>query len=60
MANKQKNSQKFYCPHCQKRLWRLGSPKYYDYVQSSENKICVNYNAWLEQFLCEEHDRLWL
>ncbi len=25
--------QKFYCPYCQERLWRAGSPKHYIYYQ---------------------------
>ncbi|MBE9191010.1 hypothetical protein IQ230_11730 [Gloeocapsopsis crepidinum LEGE 06123] len=24
-----KNVPRFYCPHCERRLWRLGSPKYF-------------------------------
>lgn len=35
MANKRKGRQtpKFSCPHCQKRLWRLGSLKYHLFYQ---------------------------
>jgi hypothetical protein len=31
MSNKRstKNKQHFFCPYCQERLWRNGSPKYY-------------------------------
>jgi hypothetical protein len=31
--SKRSQTQKFYCPHCQQRLWRLGSPKYYLFYQ---------------------------
>jgi hypothetical protein len=33
MANRRsrRNKQYFFCPYCQKRLWRNGSPKYYLY-----------------------------
>lgn len=35
MANKRKSRQtpKFNCPHCQQRLWRLGSLKYHLFYQ---------------------------
>ena len=29
--SKHKNVQRFYCPYCERRLWRLGSPKHYIY-----------------------------
>jgi hypothetical protein len=32
MSNKRRGrnqTQKYYCPHCQRRLWRVGGPKYY-------------------------------
>lgn len=44
MPNKRKRrsqTQKFHCPHCENRLWRLGSPKYHlfykDVAQLREN-----------------------
>lgn len=36
MANKRKKTQKFYCPCCQRRLWRVGSPKHYLYYQGTQ------------------------
>ncbi len=36
MANKRsryKKTQKFYCPHCSQRMWRVGGPKYYLFYQ---------------------------
>ncbi|WP_013334326.1 hypothetical protein [Gloeothece verrucosa] len=35
--SRKKNSQKFYCPYCDKRLWRVGSPKYHLFHQGKEN-----------------------
>ncbi|MCU0536818.1 MAG: hypothetical protein MUD14_23260 [Hydrococcus sp. Prado102] len=38
MSNKRKNrsqTPKFYCSHCQERLWRLGSPKYHLFYQDA-------------------------
>lgn len=32
-----KNIQRFYCPHCDRRLWRQGSPKHFlFYLEASE------------------------
>ncbi len=39
MPNKRsrhKKSQKFYCPCCQRRLWRVGSPKHYIFYEGRE------------------------
>ena len=35
MAHKRlnKNKHHFFCPYCQRRLWRSGSPKYYIYYE---------------------------
>jgi hypothetical protein len=29
MPNQRHQTHKYYCPHCQRRLWRVGSPKYF-------------------------------
>lgn len=73
-----KNVQHFCCPYCDRRLWRLGSPKHFIfYSQASEiqqhtnisrknaaflaNKgTYVDKNAWIEEFFCGEHGKLWL
>jgi hypothetical protein len=63
-----KTTQKFYCPFCQQRLWRLGSPKYYLLSQSSHSSKLsasqtiahANSERWLEEFFCEEHGNLWM
>lgn len=71
---KGKTNQKFYCPYCQQRLWRLGSSKYYLLSQrraasqssrlsdfsASQNFVCANRSFWLEEFYCEEHGELWM
>lgn len=39
MPNKRSGRQKtkkFYCPHCQERLWRSGNSKYYLHYQNAE------------------------
>jgi hypothetical protein len=38
MSNKRKgrNTHKFYCPYCDKQLWRLGSPKHYLFFIGAE------------------------
>ena len=76
--SKHKNIQRFYCPYCECRLWRLGSPKHYlFYLGASEIKknvdmsrqsaellaskgAYVNSNAWIEEFFCGEHGKLWM
>lgn len=69
-----KTTEKFHCPFCQQRLWRLGSPKYYLLSQSRAESQCscpsklsasqtivnVNPDCWLEEFFCEEHGNLWM
>jgi hypothetical protein len=55
----EKTTQKFYCPFCQQRLWRLGSSKYY-FPSASQNLISANRSCWLEEFYCEEHGKLWM
>jgi hypothetical protein len=41
--SKHKNVQRFYCPYCERRLWRLGSPKHYlFYLGASQIKENVN------------------
>jgi hypothetical protein len=46
--------QKFFCPFCQRRLWRLGSQPSF-LVKRKNLKLD---NAWLEDFFCEEHGRI--
>lgn len=39
MPNKRsgrRQAKKFFCPHCQQRLWRLGRSKYYLHYQNAE------------------------
>lgn len=41
--SKFKNAQRFYCPYCERRLWRLGSPKHFlYYLGASEIQQNVN------------------
>jgi hypothetical protein len=82
MPNKRKRrneTHKFYCFHCQQRLWRLGSPKYHLFYKdaseikknlgitnkkacflAAQNPAYVDRNVWLEEFLCEEHGKVWM
>lgn len=82
MPNKRKNRNhtvKFFCPCCEQRLWRLGSPKYYLFYQNvsqikqqlgitrkkasfiaTRNSVYVDRNAWLEEFYCEDHGKMWM
>lgn len=46
--------QKFSCPFCQQRLWRLGSKPSFLF----EGTNLKSNNAWLEDFFCEEHGRI--
>ncbi|PIG95051.1 hypothetical protein [Gloeocapsopsis sp. IPPAS B-1203] len=40
--SKQKNVQRFYCPKCDRRLWRVGSLKYFlSHTGVLENQRCV-------------------
>jgi hypothetical protein len=71
---KGKTTQKFYCPFCQQRLWRLGSQKYYLISQgkaesqsshpskftASQKIVNAARDCWLEEFYCEEHGKLWM
>jgi hypothetical protein len=49
VANKRSRCKKerhFYCPHCQARLWRMGSPKHFLFYQnSSELKQNLNISS---------------
>jgi hypothetical protein len=49
-ANRRKPTQRCGCPFCQRRLWNLGSHKYY--LGTSD--------SWLEKFFCEEHGVVWM
>lgn len=41
--SKRKNVQRFYCPYCERRLWRLGSPKHFlFYLEAAEIHQNVN------------------
>lgn len=41
--SKHKNAQRFYCAYCERRLWRLGSPKHFVfYVGAAEIQQNVN------------------
>lgn len=66
--------QRFFCPHCERRLWRLGSPKHFLLHQglsnippnldiSSKQAIflaakVVDNDTWVEEFLCGEDGKL--
>ena len=41
--SRKSKKQKFYCPYCQARLWRTGSPKHYIYYQEI-SEIQKNFN----------------
>jgi hypothetical protein len=82
MPNKRSNrkkTQKFQCPYCEARLWRLGSQKYYLFYQgaseiqkhlklspkkarflAAQNPVQVDKDTWLEEFLCQEHGKIWM
>jgi hypothetical protein len=73
-----KNVQHFCCPYCDRRLWRLGSPKHFlFYLEAAEIQqnvsmsrksaaflanrgAYVDRNAWIEEFFCGEHGKLWM
>jgi hypothetical protein len=59
MPNKRKNrsqTPKFYCPHCEERLWRLGSPKYHLFYQDvSEIKERLGVTRTKASFLATNH-----
>jgi hypothetical protein len=46
--------QKFSCPFCQRRLWRLGSQPSYLFERTNLKPE----QAWLEDFFCEEHGHI--
>ncbi|AGY56514.1 hypothetical protein [Gloeobacter kilaueensis] len=70
--------QRFDCPHCDSRLWRLGSEKHRlfytqltDMVQSTgmhrkqaaalmSRGDYVDSTAWIEEFFCGEHGKMWM
>ena len=55
MPNKRSRTQRtkqFYCPYCQARLWRAGSPKHYIYYQGiSEMQKNLNISRKRASFL---------
>ena len=58
MPNQRKNrskTQKFWCPHCQRRLWRLGSQKHYVFYHDiSEIKKNLNITRKKASFLVNQ------
>jgi len=70
--SKRKQTQKFYCPYCSRRLWRNGIKHNIHYESSNElqqdmkisqknSLLLFNQNqAYLENFFCEKHDQVWL
>ena len=60
MPNKRSRKYKkpqFYCPYCQTRLWRTGSPKHYIYYQEiSEIQKNLNISRTKANFLKNKHN----
>ena len=59
MPNKRsrKRKQQFYCPYCQTRLWRAGSPKHYLYYQEvSEIQKNLNLSRKKASFLINQNN----
>jgi hypothetical protein len=52
-----KNTQKFYCPHCQKRLWNLGFTQNYKFIFPAKSILFQSYYQF-EEFFCEEHGKI--
>jgi hypothetical protein len=52
-----KNIEKFYCPHCQKRLWNLGATQTYKVIFTTK-LIRVQFYYQFEEFFCEEHGKM--
>lgn len=67
---------KFYCPCCQRRLWRVGGYKFYQgqskrgealtLISEKDNSLThstpslANQQVWLEEFFCEEDGKIWM
>jgi hypothetical protein len=50
-----RNVQRFYCPYCDRRLWRLGSPKHFlFYLEPSEIQQNVNMSRKSAVFLANK------
>ncbi|BAC88393.1 hypothetical protein [Gloeobacter violaceus] len=77
--SKRSKVDRFHCPHCEARLWRLGSQKYhlfYTHLSEmtaeggiprkqaalliSQKSEYVDNCAWLEEFFCGEHGKMWM
>ena len=67
--SKRKQTQRFFCLDCHRRLWRLGSQKHQVDVCKHTNLLAAggkdysNNNgskglAWTEEFVCEKHGRV--
>jgi hypothetical protein len=52
-----KTTQKFYCPHCQKRLWNLGLTQTYKFIFPPKS-ILIQSCYQFEEFFCEEHGKI--
>ncbi len=48
---KRKKNQQFYCIHCERRLWRLGSPKHFLFY-TNESEIGLNLNTSCCHTMC--------
>lgn len=61
---KRNKVQRFYCPYCERRLWRLNSPKHFLFGLGASdiqpNSNCIDSNFWSEEFFCGEHGKLWM
>lgn len=77
--SRKRTQQKFSCPYCQTKLWRMGSPKHYLYYREvsevqqqlniprkkaslliAQNKTVLDRSIWIEDFVCEQHGKMWL
>ena len=77
--SRKRTNQKFSCPYCQTKLWRMGGPKHYLYYQQvsevqkqlnisrkkaglliAQHKTYLDRNTWIEDFVCEQHGKMWL
>ena len=55
--SRKNKKQQFYCPYCQARLWRTGSPKHYIYYQGiSEIQKNLNISRKKANFLINQNN----
>ncbi|WP_036477612.1 hypothetical protein [Myxosarcina sp. GI1] len=54
--SKRKKTEKFFCPYCEDRLWRLGSSKYYLFYENArEIRQQMGISAKKATFLASHH-----